>query len=218
LKKYFFTGLAILLPLAITIAIVIFIVNFLTKPFMGIVTKLLSHTPLQNIGFTFLPSEQLIRHGSQLLILIGLFFTTLLLGVIARWFIFRAFFRISDRILHRIPFVNKVYKTTQDIIGTLFSADKNSFKQVVMVPFPYVGVYSLGLVSRESPKTCQEALQEELLSVFVPTTPNPTTGFLMMYKRKEIIFLDMTTEDAIKYIVSCGVILPEKKEVTPEER
>ncbi len=210
MKKYFLTGLAIFLPLAVTIAIVVFVVHFLTKPFIGIVTNLLSHTPMQRFGFLFLTPEQVIRYGSEILILLGLFLFTVILGVIARWFFFRSFFNISNKILHKIPFINKVYKTTQDIIQTLFASDKNSFKQVVMVPFPQEGTYSLGLVARESPAACQEILQEELISVFVPTTPNPTTGFLMMYKRKDLIFVDLKTEDAVKYIVSCGVIIPKK--------
>lgn len=215
MKKYFLTGLAILLPLAVTIAVVIFVVNFLTKPFMGLVIKILSHTRISEIGFLFLTPEQVIRYGSQLIILIGLFLVTVGLGFLARWFIFKGLIRLSDKILHKIPLVNKVYKTTQEIIKTLFASDKNSFKQVVMAPFPFKGTYSLGLVSRESPKTCEDAENGELISVFIPTTPNPTTGFLLMFKKEDLIFIDMKTEDAVKYIVSCGVIVPEKKE-TPE--
>ncbi len=211
MKKYFITGLVILLPLAVTIAVVIFMVNFLTKPFIGFVTKILSHSPISNTGFLFFSPEQLIRYGSQLIILLGLFLLALLLGMIARWFFFRTLIKISDKILHKIPLVNKVYKTTQDIISTLFSSDKNSFKQVVLAPFPKEGSYCLGLVSREAPKACERALNAELLSVFIPTTPNPTTGFLLMLKREDLIFLDMKTEDAVKYIVSCGVIIPKEK-------
>ena len=68
----------------------------------------------------------------------------------------------------------------------------------------------IGLVSRESPRICSEAVGEDLISVLIPTTPNPTTGFLLMYKRSDLIYIDMKTEDAIKYIVSCGVIIPER--------
>jgi len=210
MKKYFFTGLVTLLPLTITIAVTVFLVNFLTKPFIGLVSHFLSLTKLQSYQFYFLTPEQLIRYGSKFLILVGLFLFTILLGVIARWVIFKFLFGISDKILHRIPLVNKVYKTTQDIIKNLFSSDKNSFKQVVMVPFPFEKSYSIGLVARESPHSCEKALNSELVSVFVPTTPNPTTGFILMFKKEDLIFLDIKTEDAIKYIVSCGVIVPEK--------
>ena len=114
----------------------------------------------------------------------------------------------GDSILNRIPIVNTVYKTTQDIIKTLFVSDKNTFKQVVMVPFPREDIFVLGLIARESPETCCNAIKNELISVLVPTTPNPTTGFLLMVKKSDLIHIDMKPEEAIKYIVSCGVIVP----------
>ena len=212
MRKYFITGLVILLPLAVTIAVVFFVVNFLTKPFIGFVSQFLSKTAIKEIGFLFFSPEQVLLYGSKLIILIGLFLFTLILGLIARWFLFKTLIKISDTIIHRIPLVNKVYKTTQEIIRTLFASDKNSFKQVVMAPFPNKKTYSLGLVSRDSPKTCQKALNSDLVSVFVPTTPNPTTGFLLMFRKEDLIFIDMKTEDAIKYIVSCGVIIPESED------
>lgn len=215
-KKYIFTGLVILLPVAVTIAIVTFIVNFLTKPFVGIVTKMLSHWQITKTGFLFLSPEQVVQGISQLLILIGLLIFTVLLGIVTRWFFFNALINLSDKILHKIPLVNKVYKTTQDIIKTLFASEKNSFQKVVMVPFPLKGVYSIGLVSRESPQTCNEAEGHPMVSVFVPTTPNPTTGFLLMFKEEDLIHVDMKTEDAVKYVVSCGVIIPEAKKTEEE--
>jgi uncharacterized membrane protein len=209
MKRYFITGLVILLPLAVTIAVLVFLINFLTGPFVGLASSFLTRLHIINKGFLFLSPEQLLHYGSQLVILIFLFFATVGLGVIARWFLVHSLLSIGDRILHKIPIVNTVYKTTQDIIKTLFVSDKNSFKQVVMVPFPRPGVYVLGLIARESPHACSSAAQTELVSVLVPTTPNPTTGFLLMFKREELIFVDIKPEDAIKYVVSCGVILPE---------
>jgi uncharacterized membrane protein len=208
MKKYFITGIIILLPLAVTIMIVAFIVNFLTQPFMGMVSKLFAEAAFINKGFLFIPQDQAVRVISQVTILIGLFLVTVLLGMIARWFFFKSLINLSDTILHKIPLVNKVYKTSQEIIKTLFASDKNSFKQVVMVPFGHSGTYVIGLISRESPKVCSEHAGATLYSVLVPTTPNPTTGFLLMYKREDMVFLDMKPEDAIKYIVSCGVITP----------
>jgi len=205
MKKYFITGLVILLPLTLTVLIVAFVVNFLTKPFMGFVTKILSQTQIQQMH------PQMLKYGSQIIILIGLFAFTIILGIFARWFIFKALIKVSDKILHKIPLVNKVYKTTQDIVKTLFVTDKDSFKQVVMAPFPYKGLYSLGFVSRKAPDTCSSAIKKELISVFIPTTPNPTTGFLLLFDKDELVYLDMKTEDAIKYIVSCGVIVPQKQ-------
>lgn len=209
MKKYFITGLVILLPLAVTIAIVLFIVNFLTKPFIGIVSSFLQDFPILNKGVLFMSNEQVVLYGSKLLILICLFLLTLLLGMIARWFFFKSLISLSDKVLHRIPLINTVYKTTQEIIKTIFVTDKSSFQQVVMVPFPKDGTYVMGLISRDSPEVCSEKAGSELVSVLVPTTPNPTTGFLLMYKKSDLIYLDLKPEHAIKYIVSCGVITPE---------
>jgi len=208
MKKHFITGLVILLPLTVTILVLGFIINFLTQPFVGLAVTFLSHLEIINRGFLFLSPDQLIRYGSQLLILVMLFVATVILGMVTRWFFINALLRLGDRILHKIPIVNTVYKTTQDIIKTLFVSDKNSFKQVVMAPFPSPSVYMIGLISREAPKQCSDPVGEELISVLIPTTPNPTTGFLLMYKKKDLIYLDIKPEEAVKLIVSCGVIHP----------
>ena len=206
----------VLLPLVITIAVVVFLVNFLTKPFIGFVSTILVKFDIINRGILFLSPEQTLKYGSQILILICLFFVTVLIGIITKWFFVKSLLNLGDRILHRIPLVNTVYKTTQDIIKTLFVSDKDSFKQVVMAPFPMEGSYVIGLISRESPGYCSEKAGSQMYSVLIPTTPNPTTGFLIMYKKEDLIFLEMKPEEAIKYIVSCGVIIPgEKKPPKP---
>ena len=210
MKKYFITGLVILLPLAVTVAVVVFLVNFFTKPFFGVVSSAIKNIPGISQGIFIFSEDQIITYLSKVLILVLLFFCTLALGYIARWFFLNALLKFTDKILKKIPIVSAVYKTTQDLIKTLFVSDKKSFQKVVMVPFPRPGVFVVGLVSRESPPTCCESTNKKLISVLVPTTPNPTTGFLMMFEESEIIYIDMTPEDAIKYIVSCGVIIPEK--------
>jgi len=210
-KKNFITGLVILLPLILTLAIIGFVINFLTKPFVGAVSSLLSHFAFAQKGLFFLSREQLVLYTSKVLVLLALFGFTLILGVFTRIFFMKSLLSIGDAILHKIPVVNTVYKTTQDIIKTLFVSDKNSFKQVVMVSFPKEGMYMLGLIVRESPKICSATVNEPLVSVLIPTTPNPTTGFLIMVKKSELKPVDIKPEDAIKYIVSCGVIIPCEK-------
>ena len=217
MKKYFITGLALLLPVTVTIAIIIFLVNFFTKPFLGFVTKILYHTKIKDVSILFLTSEQVVYYGSKIVIIIGLLLITLLLGYFARWFFFKSLINVSDKILHKIPLVNKVYKTSQDIINTIFVTDKNSFKQVVLVPFPSENIYSIGLVSRASPKACRDVKNADLITVFVPTAPNPTTGFLLIFDKKDLIYLDMKTEDAVKYVVSCGVITPPDNVPSPQK-
>lgn len=218
MKKHFITGLVILLPLTVTILVLGFLIRFLTQPFVGLVSTFLAKLNIVNRGFLFLSPEQLLKYTSQLLILVTLFLITLFLGMITRYFFINALFRLGDKILHRIPIVNTVYKTTQEIIKTLFASDKNSFKQVVMAPFPNPGAYMLGLVSREAPPVCSKGANDELISVLIPTTPNPTTGFLIMFKKSELIYLNMKPEEAVKCIVSCGVIHPGNQPPKPTSK
>lgn len=210
MRKYFITGLVIVLPLALTLAIVLFIVRFLTNPFIDGVQSLLLQLGILNRGFFFLSAEQTLRYGSQLLILLMLFGVTVLIGFITRWVFVNWFIKMGDYILHRIPFVNKVYKTTQDVISTVFESQSRAFKQVVMVPFPNKQTWSLGLVTRKAPQPCTKLANTPLQSVFVPTTPNPTSGYLLMFPEQDIVYLDMHVEDGVKFIMSCGVIHPEE--------
>lgn len=208
MKKYFFAGLVTLLPLAVTLWIVITIANFLTKPFMGAVRKLLLAFP----SLTAYTPEPVIQTISEIVIFIALFFFTLFLGFVARKIFFNQILRFGDLILHKIPIVNKIYKTSKDVISSFFNANKQSFKQVVMIPFPRKGSYCLGLITSDAPSTCNEAMKEEMVTVFIPTTPNPTSGYLVLTKKTDLIFLKMKSEDAIKYVVSCAVIQPPKIE------
>lgn len=204
MKKYFLTGLVTLLPLAVTIWVVHFFVDFLTKPFIGIVTLLTFRLPIA--------SPELIRAISQIFILISLFLLIWFMGFVARRFFFNQLLRFGDKIINKIPLVNKVYKTSKEIVNSLFGAKEKSFQKVVMIPFPYQGSYCLGLIARKAPQTCSDAENNEMISVFIPTTPNPTTGFLVMCHKSELIHLDMKPEEAIKYVVSCAVIQPSGKQ------
>lgn len=204
MRKYFLTGLVTLLPVAVTVWIFITIIHFLTKPFMGLVTGFLHNLPNSDLIF----SEKSIRTVSEILILLGLFFITFFLGLIARRFFFDSLLKFGDKILYRIPLVNKVYKTSKEIVQSLFGSQGQSFKQVVLLPFPTKGSYCIGLISSPSPETCANAIQTPLQSVFIPTAPNPMTGFLVMVPKEELIYLDMKTEEAMKYVVSCAVITP----------
>lgn len=209
MRKYFLTGLVILLPLAVTVMIVAFIVNFLTQPFIGLTVEFLSSMSWGGKSLSTIVSPKVIWYGSRLVILIVLFLFTLLLGMFARWFFIRSILKVSERIMGRIPLVNKIYKTTKEIIKTFFSNNSQSFKKVVLVPFPSSNTYCVGLVSREAPPLLEQELNEKLVSVFIPTTPNPTSGFILLFRTSDIIELPIRTEDALKFIVSCGVIHPD---------
>jgi uncharacterized membrane protein len=217
MKKYFITGLIVLLPLALTIAIVMFMVNLLTAPFVGIVRGILHYLDLLDTNFSFLSSEQMQIVFSKVIILVLLFFLTIGLGAFGRWFFVHYMLNLWDYILHRIPLVSSIYKVCQDVINTLFGSKTKSFKQVVLVPFPNPQTWSLGLLTAEHMPGLPQSESENVVAVFVPTTPNPTSGFMMMFNEKEIVYLDMKVEEAFKYIVSCGVIMPPFKPISSEQ-
>jgi len=217
MRKYFLTGLVILLPLALTVAVVAFVFNFLTDPFVGIVQSIMGYFGLLGKGFLFLSPYQLQVFVSKIIILLLLFFFTVSLGMLVRWFFVHYLLKGWDYLMHRIPFVSSIYKASQDVIKTVFASKNKSFKQVVLVPFPSKDTYSIGLVTSENLPGITQTNFSTLTAVFVPTTPNPTSGFLMMYDEKDLIYLDMKVEDAFKYVISIGMIITPFKTITKEE-
>ncbi len=189
MKNKFFTGLAILLPMGFTFAILIFLINLLTDPFLDIVQNIWHHLGL--------PDHQVGVFLSRMVILLFLIGFVLLIGFLARVFFINKLFSLGDNLIHRIPLVNKIYKTTQDMINTLFGSGKVSFSNVVLVPFPHSKAHCLGLMS--GPSTTDQ------IPIFLPTALNPTAGFLLHYNANEIIYLDVKVEDAMKFVLSCGI-------------
>ncbi|MFA5250460.1 MAG: DUF502 domain-containing protein [Parachlamydiales bacterium] len=210
MKKSFITGLVILLPSAISLWIISLTVHFLTRPFAGLAAKFLSRFNIQNLSFGFFSHEEVLYHGCQVMILLALLFITLFLGFLAQTFFLNSMLNLGSFLLQKIPLINKFYKTSKEIIKGLLLTEKNAFRQVVLVPFPYAETYAFGLIAGNAPKNHTD-LQDDLVSVLVPTTPNPTTGFLLLFKKSELIPVDLKTEEVIKYIVSCGVMLPKGK-------
>jgi uncharacterized membrane protein len=208
IKKYFLTGLATLLPAAVTVWIALFVIGLLTNPFMGAVTHFLKSFPALKEQVP----EEIIRTFSHILILILLLAFTFFLGLIARRFFFHKLLDWGSHFLQKIPLVNKIYKTSKDMVESLFNPKNRSFQQVVLIPFPYPGAYCLGLITSTAPQTCQKAPDDSMMSVFIPTTPNPTTGYLVMRPKKDLILLSMSSQEAIQYIISCAVIQPTYKE------
>lgn len=217
MKKYFITGLVILLPVALTLAIVIFIFNLLTVPFLGIVQTVFNRYHWFEHGILFLSPTQIQNLVAQLLILISLFFLAAGLGFIARWFFFKTLIIFAEYIVQKIPFVSAIYNTCQDVIKTLFTSKTKSFKQVVLVPFPNSDTYSIGFITNDSMSLLDPAASTNTIAIFVPTAPNPTSGFLMMYQPKDIIYLEMRVEEAFKFIISCGMIVPPIKAISKDE-
>jgi len=204
MKKYFLTGLAILLPAILTIAIVAFVVNLLTDPFISLVEEIFNYNHMTNWN---------LNQGSGLLLLIRFFILIIvvlfiiLIGFLTRTFFMYTILSMADNLIHRIPFVNKIYKSIQDVIHTLFSSKNTSFKQVVLVPYPNHACMSIGFLTAEVLSDTKEPRLKGKIPVFVPGAPNPTFGFILLFPHDQVKRIDMKVDEAFKLLVSCGIML-----------
>jgi uncharacterized membrane protein len=129
-------------------------------------------------------------------------------GVLARYYIGKKIIEWTDRVLMRVPFLNKIYGAIKQV-NDAFSGNKHSFKTVVLVEFPREGIYSIGFITSEQHDEVQQKTREKVVCVFVPTTPNPTSGFLILVPEEKVTKLEMSVAEGIKYIVSLGSLSPE---------
>lgn len=132
-----------------------------------------------------------------------------LVGLLARNYFGKRIIQWVDSALLRVPLLNKIYSATKQVNDAFSSSNKTAFRTVVLVEFPKEGVYSIGFVTNEPDPEVQAKLQGKIVCVFVPATPNPTSGFLLMVPEEKVLKLEMSVADGIKYIISLGSILPE---------
>ena len=189
MKKIFTTGLLTLLPLAITIYVFYMVFNFLDN-LLGDLIKALFNYRVPGIGFA----------AGLLLILI--------VGFIASNIIGNRLITFSDKLLQRLPLARSIYTSAKQIIDAFTVQGKNAFQKVVLLEYPRKGLYALGFVTSSSISEIQEKTHAEILSVFIPTTPNPTSGMLILAPRHEVIDLEMTIEEGMKVIISGGLFSP----------
>lgn len=210
LKISFYSGLITILPIIITVYILNWIFqilfNILHESFL---TKLIKAIVLK-IG-----KEQDIRFYTDILINILSFLTAIfiviIIGMAMRVFIFKKIGSLINRLLIKIPLFSQIYSTIAQIIA-LFSADREkSYQKVVMLEYPRKGIYSLGFMTSDENYILKNEIGEEVCNIFIPTSPNPTSGMFVMVKKEEVKVLDIKIDDAIKLIISGGVILPPKK-------
>lgn len=217
MKKYFMTGLAILLPIILTVMIVGFLINFLTHPFLEPTKALIAQFDFFQQPFLFFNETILVTAASKVLILIFLMGFITLIGFLGKLFLIDYLFRLGDYFLHKLPYVNKIYKVCQDVVHNLFSSSSKSFSQVALVPFPNLHHLSLGLVAGEIIliKQAQHNELKDLVATFVPCPFNPSIGFLLIFKKEQLTFVNMKVDEAMKFVISCGVVMPDFAIVQP---
>ena len=195
LRAYLLAGIVVTTPLAITL--------WLTWNFIHWVD--VQVTPL--IPTAYNPGTYLPFSVPGLGLLIMLVFLTLV-GFIAANFFGRSLIHLGERLVGRMPVVRSIYGAAKQIIETVLRNSSNSFRQVVLMEYPRQGVWSIAFLTGEASGELQRRLGEDWITVYMPTTPNPTSGFLLMVRRSDVIPLDMSVEEAIKLIISTGVIVP----------
>lgn len=211
IKKYFKTGLLLLIPLVVTAIIVLFIINFLTSPFIHILANIFRSYDIFNSSFLFLTQTQILFLASRMIALILLLACTILVGFLGKMFFINYLLRVGDYLMMRIPLVNKIYKTAQEIVTTIFSSQSQKFSAVVLVHFPHSNGLNIGLVASPVNAVGTDPKFVDRIAVFIPSALNPSIGLSLLFKREELIFVDMKVEDALKFIVSCGLIFQAEK-------
>lgn len=210
MKKYFFAGFITLLPLILTCVIVIWLIELVTTPFIGIAQDILLR--YQPPPFSLADHETLIKILSRLFALIFWLFVTFILGFFSRKFFIRSFLYLTDRIFSRLPFVKKIYKISHDLTKVVFSENEKTFKQTVLVPFPHKDAFALGFVTSEMlPKIFTKHAPNLEIAVFVPTAPHPMSGFILLTPKSLSYPVEVSVEDAFKFLISCGAIHPPEK-------
>jgi uncharacterized membrane protein len=201
-KKYLIAGLLVWLPLAVTIWVLQAVLGMLD----GMFAWLLSGTQVVLPAAAHSSIEKL-RHVPGLgvvVVLLGLLMTGIFAtNIVGQWSL-----RQGHRILSKIPIVKSIYSSVQQVSDTLFSSSGNAFREAVLVQYPRAGAWTIAFVTGKPGGEAAVHLAGDYLSIYVPTTPNPTSGFFLMLPRADVIPLAMSVDEALKYVISMGVVAP----------
>jgi len=194
LRRYIVAGILVWLPIGVTIGLVWFLVGLMDKTLVLIPER---YQPEQLIGFAI--------PGLGIVLTFIVLLTT---GVLAANIVGRSMVGLWEKMLERIPVVRAVYSAAKNFTEIVFSDSSQSFKKVLLIEYPRKGLYGLAFQTSSELGEVQERTGEEVICTFVPTTPNPTSGFIIIVPKKDVIMLDMSVDEALKMIISLGVIVP----------
>ena len=194
MKRYFITGLLIWAPLGITLWVLSFILGMMDQSIMLLPN---AWQPRALVGFN-------IPGVGALMTLLVVFIT----GLLTANFIGQRLVRWWEALLQRIPVVRSIYQSVKQISDTVFSPSGQAFRQAVLVQYPRKGSWTIGFLTGTPGGEIAERIGDNMVSLYVPTTPNPTSGFFLMVPKSDVLELDMSVEDALKYLISMGVVTP----------
>jgi uncharacterized membrane protein len=196
MRKTFITGLLVLAPITLTLYIFFLLFRFIDSILNNVVTKFLVDT----IGLTQFKTT---IPGLGILALLVLIFLS---GTIARNYVGRKVFNLGDYIVTHIPLINRTYIAIREFSEAILGEKREVFKKAVLIQYPRKGLYSIAFFTQDTKGPVQNTLKEDVVSVIIPTTPNPTSGYLLFVPKKDVLELDMPVEDALKLVISGGSI------------
>ena len=206
-RAYFLAGILVTAPIGITLWLTWGIITFFDAQVVPLI-------PAHYNPETYLPIP-LPGLGLVLAVVVLVLIGWLAAGLMGRWLV-----RKSEQFMARMPIVRNVYSAVKQIMETVFAQNANAFRHVVLMEYPRRGIWTMGFVTGSTGGEVQSVVDAELVNVFVPTTPNPTSGFLLFVPKKDLYYLDMTSEEGFKMLVSTGIVTPmdrrsEERRATP---
>lgn len=200
IRSYFLTGIIVTAPVGLTFYVAILFIGFIDG-------KVRNNIPEKYHYDNLLPIE---IPG------IGLLFVFILLtfiGFLTAGLIGKFIIKLGERVISRLPIIRSVYGALKQIFESVLASSSKSFREVVLIEYPRKGVWAIGFITGDTKGEVQNATKENMVNVFLPTTPNPTSGFLLFVPRKDVIILDMNVEEGIKMVISGGIVTPKQKKI-----
>ena len=215
LRNSFLTGIVVIAPVGLTVWLIWTVIGWVDGFVLPFVPN--SYQPENLIKQIFGEESQMNIRGFG--VIFFLVFTTFV-GWIAKGVIGRFFIRNAETLVHRMPVVRSIYSGVKQIAETVFAQSDRSFEKACLIEYPRKGIWAVGFISTVAKGEVQSkaAKDSQLLSVFVPTTPNPTSGFLLFFPKEDVIQLDMSIEDAAKLVISAGLVYPDSKLVPAKKK
>lgn len=201
LRNYFITGVLVTAPLGLTVYFAWAFVHWMDQTVMPLV-------PIKYHPETYLPFS---IPGLGLLIAILVLIS---IGLLTASLLGRTFLHFSERILHRTPIVRGIYSALKQLFETVLSNQSEAFRQVILIEYPRRGIWTIGFLTGPTVGEVQRKTNESVVNVFIPTTPNPTSGFLLFVPEKDVQPLDMSVEEGLKLVISGGIVTPQERGTT----
>ena len=202
IKKYLLTGLMVWLPLAITLWVLLWLIGLLDALFAGVLNGVAVVTPVSS-GAVLERLHHIPGLGVVLVFLVLLITGGLVSNVAGRWWV-----KQWDKLFTNIPIVKSIYTSVKQVSDTLFSTSGNAFRTALLIQYPREGCWTIAFQTGTPGGEVASHLGDEVVSVYVPTTPNPTSGFFLMLPRKDVIELEMSVDQALTYVISMGSVAP----------